>query len=451
MMLETSIASDSFASETNTGSFEDRLNDDIAQDSFASEEEDIKPGKNKYVIVLPEKKSHSNEGVLVETPDISSLGGNTETTFDKSLQITASQTNENNNDEPKTDGNWPELETQPDIENSSVLEVSESQSSSSLMPQRWNVADKLTELVMPEQLSQSRPRCSTSNDIEKRDQVKVDLKSIEKDKHSLNENENEPNAATESKEFDKEPTYVEKKLEDISGGKKECVECVKTKPDEITESKGNAQDTQNQAFAKESENNINFAAEVAFDWTAHTESYVNELFEYIEKYGGMHRLSDTMDSISITEPISLTTYIEIEKKENRPEYLQILNKSIFDAVNEALLYCFPSEFSNCESQNAPWIRQSLSDFIKQNRSSENLAYIRETVLKRITRCDIDSANSYWTMNAQEHINKIVCTEMRAKESNWTNYQKEEVEIMFEISDLILSDLILDTVKELQKR
>ena len=36
------------------------------------------------------------------------------------------------------------------------------------------------------------------------------------------------------------------------------------------------------------------------------------------------------------------------------------------------------------------------------------------------------------------------------ESSWIDYQQDEVHLMFEIGDMILDDLLLDTVTELQK-
>ena len=122
--------------------------------------------------------------------------------------------------------------------------------------------------------------------------------------------------------------------------------------------------------------------EVYYDWTEYIKNYIDEVFSYVELNGGLQYKEDdcveSEEKSSIkkkTDAISLKTYIEIERAASRPEHLQIINKSIFDAMCEALVFNFPSEF--CHIRESTLVRKSLSCFLLQCRRKPSTKLMRE--------------------------------------------------------------------------
>ena len=123
--------------------------------------------------------------------------------------------------------------------------------------------------------------------------------------------------------------------------------------------------------------------ELFYDWTDYIKRYIEEVFAHIDLKGGLQYKEDECVEAeeksagsNKKDAISLKTYIDIEKAAGRPEHLQIINKSIFDAMCEALVYNFPSEF--CHIRESSLLRRSLSCYIKQSRPRPTSAQMKET-------------------------------------------------------------------------
>ncbi len=213
--------------------------------------------------------------------------------------------------------------------------------------------------------------------------------------------------------------------------------------------------------------------EFDYDWKEYMTRYVHELFDHVEATeGSVPQLTVPPEGRVYADttplwPIPQQRFLELEEAENRPEFLQILNKSLFDAVNEALVDILPCPQAIENGQT--WLRQEHNAHLKKRRPSNQPWQKDElihAVLDKVRRWDdmehgpavpLDENDQLelpvkqgWSMTVSERMDKILRAEMCEMESHWLNYERDEAEICFEIATLLLEDLLMDTVREVSR-
>lgn len=123
------------------------------------------------------------------------------------------------------------------------------------------------------------------------------------------------------------------------------------------------------------------------DWQSYTTSYITEVFEYIRAQGGINMNRDNDDEeYGEAGPIDIASYIAIEKLAQRAEHEQIVNKSIFDGICEALVLLYPAQFNRKSRKGSPFSGSSLKQFIAENSPNVPLEVMEQKGKATVLSC-----------------------------------------------------------------
>eukprot|EP00898_Chlorokybus_atmophyticus_P006017 jgi/Chlat1/6416/Chrsp45S05924 len=137
------------------------------------------------------------------------------------------------------------------------------------------------------------------------------------------------------------------------------------------------------------------------------------------------------------EVLALEEFLQLERsREEVSDYQHIHNKLIFDAINEAITKLYP--YGNRPERQMPsWMRSS-----HLSRVPVRVYKVKEQVRRMVMRW---AACGGKTGMLGDNLDAIIIQDLQ-EEDRWNDFSEDEVELKFELSDMIFEDLLTDTVQ-----
>lgn len=189
--------------------------------------------------------------------------------------------------------------------------------------------------------------------------------------------------------------------------------------------------------------------------TKQSPSNVNVSLDYILRYS--HHLlskSHSQDFVLSTEPIpmlQLETYLEIEQTLQVSEEQQMINKMIFDCINEYILYYNKKISNNKDSQlfkGNIFGKKRIGSMMKEEKRQS----LQEFIVEKIT-----CAQNYSQTDMFHDFALLEMVDKSAGKSSlpilfksWNSLSNEMEEVKTQLSDVIWDSLLQDTVVQVQR-
>eukprot|EP00512_Aurantiochytrium_limacinum_P001357 CAMPEP_0171485826 /NCGR_PEP_ID=MMETSP0958-20121227/757_1 /TAXON_ID=87120 /ORGANISM="Aurantiochytrium limacinum, Strain ATCCMYA-1381" /LENGTH=1662 /DNA_ID=CAMNT_0012018651 /DNA_START=42 /DNA_END=5028 /DNA_ORIENTATION=+ len=223
-----------------------------------------------------------------------------------------------------------------------------------------------------------------------------------------------------------------------------------------------------------------------YDWTSYTDMYVRRLFDMVEENGGRAIFEEwkqavQMQTESAGEALDVSFYLEMERADKNPEYLQINNKMLFDLVNSSLEEILLGQRYGTKipvEKSGSWAHVPFRQAIRLRAPVPPLETLVEDVLKRVLRWDrlesgpsiapvllnggaeggaLDyfsevydnsrwSSSALWTMDPYERLENVICSDLLERDEEWMQSEQEEWDIISKVADLMLDDLVKETAQ-----
>ena len=190
---------------------------------------------------------------------------------------------------------------------------------------------------------------------------------------------------------------------------------------------------------------------IAYDWTE-----LNQAFVYTVLEDQFQRLIQSRELLSpeVYEDIMNRLYPEASQE------VFTHNRAYHDGINQVLEELYPRVFSREETTT--WV-MGLREYVLHNKPlPKSLEELQATVWARINRWDAMETGpsvvhseevepnsnqelyleeSRWSHTVAERMDIVLRRNLEEKEHDWSNIQKEETAIAFEIADTLLDDLL----------
>jgi len=206
-----------------------------------------------------------------------------------------------------------------------------------------------------------------------------------------------------------------------------------------------------------------------YDWRQYSVNYIHKLFEYLQENGGRRSIEEWRkdryeDYCNDVLPVT-DFYVPMEQFENGPDHLAKINKSIFDAVNCALREILHGSVPNvnksfsCVSEPyrvavaclmpVPSLDSLADAVIRKVLRWDNLESVGPDAMLTIEKVEEVSIHEapMWSIDSEIRFSKVIEKEIQTLEKEWvSNLQAQKCDVMFEISDLIVEELIEETAE-----
>ena len=218
------------------------------------------------------------------------------------------------------------------------------------------------------------------------------------------------------------------------------------------------------------------------DWAAASQEYASQLLSMAFEHGF---------GKSPTHQIPIEAYLKLEGELKVPEHIQIAHKLVFDAINSALLDLFPPAESSQKEMLEGLVSPRSTSSSVDNKSISRVSRVmtpawcparRETrkpmnahsmeevldvAIATALRFDLrdrgpplpavaadpdaptERIPQLWMLPESERMDTAIRTEMDFREKGWLDYDADEGSIVYDVADVLLGDLLRDTISEVE--
>ena len=138
-----------------------------------------------------------------------------------------------------------------------------------------------------------------------------------------------------------------------------------------------------------------------------------------------------------------------QHKESQRVFLRFL----FDMIKDFMREIFSAE---TDRQNPPWMTQkSLSVALRKIPATtpDLQTFIRKKVLVAFNherKAEKENLIIRWSHKRRDRVDQVLVRELHGEEAAWIDYEKDEVQVKDELSNVLLDSLISDTVQAFKK-
>ena len=162
-----------------------------------------------------------------------------------------------------------------------------------------------------------------------------------------------------------------------------------------------------------------------------------------------------VDNIHIEKPFEdqcmsmlISDKTEEKNDEDTKKHQRIFVRFIFDLVKDTMADIFKVE---TEIQNPPWMNQKplTKNLLTLSRNENSIVDLitREVMVafNHEKRSQKENMIIRWSQKKRDRVDQVLVRELHAEEPSWTNYEEDEAQVKSDLAQVIMDNLINDTV------